>query len=338
MKLMFLKNKNILITGGTGSIGSALVFKLMKSNCKVIRVMSNDENSLFELSNQISQKFQIDYNFYDEMEKNKIRFFLGDVRDYNRCLQVTRNVDIVIHAAALKHVAISEYNPNEVFQTNVNGTKNIYKASIKNSVKKFLFISTDKVVYPQTLMGKSKLCAEKYVINDKKTKMLKSAIRFGNILGSRGSVIPKFVNSLKKKKSIIVTHEKMARFVMSTNDAVNSIITSLEIMKGNEIFVLKSMKCFRIKDLAYALIKFFKVKKNKITILNKLTIEKFTEELFTIKEIPYIKINKGMFIITKKKLNMTKHRIGMLDKYRVSNFNFLNKNQIIKLVQKNKIL
>ena len=156
------------------------------------------------------------------MSKNKIRFFLGDVRDLKRCYEITKGVDIVIHAAAIKHVNISEYNSNEAIQTNFIGTKNILRASIRNKVSKFLFISTDKVVSPTNVMGKSKMLAENYVINlKKKTKNKKikvSAIRFGNVIGSRGSVVPNFVSLLNKKRNIIVTDKKMARFVMTIND------------------------------------------------------------------------------------------------------------------------
>ena len=169
MKLDFLKNKRVLVTGGTGSIGSLLVLALIKSKCKVVLVMSNDENGLYELSREINNKFTINYNlFSSQMKKQKIRFFLGDVRDIKRCHEVTRNVDIVVHAAAIKHVNISEYNPSDAMQTNLQGTKNMVAASIHNNVSKFLFISTDKVVAPTNVMGKSKLLAERFIINSKK--------------------------------------------------------------------------------------------------------------------------------------------------------------------------
>jgi len=188
MNLNFLKNKKILITGGTGSIGSSLVLRLIKSQCKVLRVMSNDENGLYELSKEIIKKFTINYDlFINQMGKNRIRFFLGDVRDKIRCDEVTKDVDIVIHAAAIKHVNISEYNKREALKTNYEGTKNLLRASIKNNVSKFIFISTDKVVSPTNIMGKSKLLAENFVINSEKLigkkKLKVSSIRFGNVIG-----------------------------------------------------------------------------------------------------------------------------------------------------------
>ena len=338
IKNNFLKKKSILITGGTGSIGSALVRYLIKTKCKVIRVMSNDENGLYELSRDLNlTSFAFD-NFSKEMKLNKIRFFLGDVRDFNRCREVTKNVDIVIHAAALKHVSIVEYNPKEAYQTNVIGTRNIIKASIENKVSKFLLMSTDKVVTPTNKMGKTKLKAEKVAGKLKKKSNTKiSIIRFGNVLGSRGSVIPNFVNLLKNKRNITVTDKKMVRFVMSLQDAVKSVIKSLHLMKGQEIFISKSMKCFKIYDLAQALIGYYKKinkKTNKILISKKYVGEKYEEELYSEKEIPYIKIKNNLFVITKDRSKQKLNTLKLLKKYRVSNFNYLNKDQILKLLLK----
>ena len=172
MNLNFLKNKSILITGGTGSIGSAIVNRLIKTKCKVIRIMSNDENGLYELSRELNlSSFAFD-NFSKDMKKNKVRFFLGDVRDFKRCRKVSKDVDIIIHAAALKHVSIVEYNPKEAYQTNVIGTKNMIQAAVKNKVSKFILISTDKVVSPSSHMGKTKAMAEKMIFKKKKNLKL----------------------------------------------------------------------------------------------------------------------------------------------------------------------
>ena len=342
MKNNFLKNKTILITGGTGSIGSGLVSELTKTDCKVIRILSNDENGLYELSRKLNLSLLAFDNFSKEMEKNKVRFFLGDIRDIKRCYEVTKNVDIVIHAAALKHVSIVEYNPTEGFKTNFIGTKNILKASVNNKVSKFLFISTDKVVSAKNIMGKTKLMAEKFVINFKKKNKTKiSIIRFGNVIGSRGSVVPNFVNLLKNKKNITVTDRRMTRFIMSLKEASYSIIKSIKIMKGGEIFILKSMKCFKIIDLALILIRYFhkiNKKKNKVLFSKSNTGEKFQEELYSNNEIDYINIKDDLFIIGKKKVKKSKKDIMLLEKFRVSKFNFLNQNQILKLLIKLKIL
>lgn len=341
MNFNFLKNKSILVTGGTGSIGSALVYRLIKTDCKVIRIMSNDENGLYELSRELNlSSFAFD-NFSKDMKKNKIRFFLGDVRDLNRCIKVSKEVDIIIHAAALKHVSIVEYNPNEAYQTNVIGTKNMIKASIKNKVSKFLLISTDKVVSPSSYMGKTKAMAEKIILDRNRKSLTKiSIIRFGNVLGSRGSVVPNFIKLLQNNKDITITDKRMIRFVMSINEAVNSVIKSISLMKGNEIFISRSMKCFKIFDLAQALIKHFRKKNiiNKILISNKYTGEKYEEELFSKNEIPYISIKKNLFLISKTKAKQNDKLKKLLSKYRVSNYNFLSQSQIISFLKKSKIL
>ena len=340
--LNFLKNKSILITGGTGSIGSALVLRLIKTDCKVIRIMSNDENGLYELSRELKLSSLAFDNFSKEMKKNKIRFFLGDVRDLNRCKEVSKEVDIVIHAAALKHVSIVEYNPKEAFQTNVLGTKNMIQASIKNKVSKFLLISTDKVVSPSSHMGRTKAMAEKIILNENRKSLTKlSIIRFGNVLGSRGSVIPNFINLLNNNRDITVTDKRMVRFVMSINEAVDAVIKSIFLMKGKEIFISKSMKCFRIFDLAQALVKYFQKKKNyknKIFISNKYSGEKYEEELYSKNEIPFIMIKKNLFLISKVKVKKNNKSQKFLNKYRVSNYNFLSQAQIISLLNKSKIL
>ncbi len=342
MNYNYLRNKTILITGGTGSIGTSILKALLKTKCKAIRVMTNDENGLYELSRDLNLSLLSVNNFYDSMEKNKIRLFLGDVRDFKRCLEVTSKVDIVIHAAALKHVSIMEYNAREAEETNVKGTKNILKASIKNKVSKFLHISTDKVVYPKSVMGKTKLMAEKSIHKIikklKKNKIKISIIRFGNVIGSRGSVIPNFIYLLKKNKSISVTDIRMARFVMTLNESVKSVLNAIKFMKGNEIFIMKSMKCFKIYDLADALVTYFKKSKKRINISNKFYGEKFEEELYSIKEIPFIKTKNNLFVIDKKKISHTRNDERILKKFRVSNFNFLNKSQIINLLKKSEII
>ncbi len=347
MNLNFLKNKKILVTGGTGSIGSALVLQLIKSNCNVIRVMSNDENGLYKFSKQINSSFTLNYNIFEnEMKKNRLRFFLGDIRDFKRCKKITQDVDIVIHAAAVKHVAICEYNSNEAMQTNYKGTKNILKASVFNNVSKFIFISTDKVVSPTNIMGSSKLMAEKYVMNSKKifknNKIKVCSVRFGNVIGSRGSVVPHFINQLKNKKDIYVTDKKMTRFVMSLDQSVNLILSSIQKMKGGEIFILKSMNCIKILDLANALKNYFNKKNNfsnKVKISKKLLGEKFDEELFTTNEIKNLTLNKNFFIIKKdSKFTDNSKFIKNFIKYRVSNFNFMSEKKIINYLKKNNLI
>ena len=341
----FYKNKTILVTGGTGTIGSTIIMELLNYDCKVIRVLSNDENSLFDLSEKIKIFKNVpDDNFNKNMLKSKIRYFLGDIRDYDRCEEITRGADIVIHAAAIKHVNIAEYNPYEVTKTNVLGTENILRASIANKVSKFLLISTDKVVSPVNMMGISKLQSEKIALNAEETKGKSktkvSCVRFGNILGSRGSVIPKFINLIKNNKKIVVNHKDMARFVMTTNECTKMILKAVYLAKGKEIFILKSMKCFKILDLAKVLVKFFKNKKTKVIVKNSFSHEKLYEELFSIDEIDCVFDEHGFYVI-KDKINKNKsknNRIKTLLSSRISNFNFQKPKEIISLLKKNNLV
>ena len=337
----FYKNKSVLVTGGTGTIGSALVLRLLKLNCKVVRVLSNDENGLFELSEKvkmIKEKKISERDFFKNMYDIKIRYFLGDVRDYERCLEVTSGADIVIHAAAIKHVNIAEYNPFEVTKTNVIGTQNILRSSIANKVSKFLLISTDKVVSPVNIMGISKLQSEKIAINSEeikgnsKTKV--SCVRFGNILGSRGSVVPKFINLLKNKKNIVVNHKDMSRFIMTTDECTSMILKAIYLTKGKEIFILKSMRCFKISDLAKVLMKIYKNGKSKIIIKNRNNYEKLYEELFNLDEVEYLYDQKGFYIIRDKINKISRNNILKFLKSRVSNFNYQKPKQIETLLKK----
>jgi UDP-N-acetylglucosamine 4,6-dehydratase/5-epimerase len=326
----FFKNKRTLITGASGSIGSAVVKTLIKKNCKVIRALTNDENGLYDLNNEIDDSFKDEIT--KKMKRKKVRYFLGDVRDYNRCLKSSKNVDIVIHVAALKHVPICEYNTKEAYLTNVIGTKNMIKASIKNKVKRFIFISTDKVINPTSLMGKTKLSAENLILKNKdrniKTKF--SVIRFGNVFGSRGSVLLRFLDQIKGKKNITVTDTHMSRFFITIKKAVDSILEAIFLMKGGEIFIIKNMKAFKILDLAHALKKNMK-KMNKIVFTGLRKGEKLYEELVTEKERYYITEKKNFFIVEKKKKNEK-------NRFKVKNSNstkHLNRQQISKFVKIN---
>ena len=298
----YFDNKSVLITGASGSIGSALVNFLRQKKCKVIRALSNDENGLYELSELINEERNASFNM--KMKKNKIRFIIGDVRDYARCLEVTSKIDIIIHAAALKHVPLCEYNPLEANKTNITGTKNLIKAAIKNKVKKFLFISTDKVVDPISVMGKSKLKAEKLVLNTKiknnKNKTIFSCIRFGNIIGSRGSVLPKFKKQIFENKNISLTSKEMNRYFLTIDNAVKNICSSIELMKGKEIFVINNLPIFNILDLAEVLVKYYKKKfgyNKKILVTGARSGERMTEKLFIKKKYNNIFHYKNLIII-----------------------------------------
>ena len=238
------KGKNILITGGTGSIGMGLAKQLVRYNPKEIRIFSNDENSIFEAKENLGVN-----HIY--------KFMVGDVRDKDRLNLAIRNVDIVFHTAAMKHIAICEDNPFDAVKTNVIGTSNILEASIIEEVKKFIFISTDKATNPTSTLGGSKLLAERLTLDagtyagKGKTKF--AIVRFGNVLGSRGSVFQIFQNQIKMKKPLTVTDKRMTRYIMSISEAASMILKVTKILEGGEIYILK-MPSVRIEDLAKGII------------------------------------------------------------------------------------
>ena len=238
------KGKNILITGGTGSIGMGLAKQLLRYNPKEIRIFSNDENSIFEAKENLGVN-----HIY--------KFMVGDVRDKDRLNLAIRNVDIVFHTAAMKHIAICEDNPFDAVKTNVIGTSNILEASIIEEVEKFVFISTDKATNPTSTLGGSKLLAERLTLDagtyagKGKTKF--AIVRFGNVLGSRGSVFQIFQNQIKMKKPLTVTDKRMTRYIMSISEAASMILKVTKILAGGEIYILK-MPSVRIEDLAKGII------------------------------------------------------------------------------------
>jgi FlaA1/EpsC-like NDP-sugar epimerase len=239
MDLNFVEGKTILVTGGTGSIGSEIVRALGSSNAKTVRILSNDENGVFQLAK--------------EHEGPKFRFFVGDVRDKDRMKMACEDVDIVFHAAALKHVPLCEYNPSEAVKTNVNGTQNMIEACLEHEVEKMIFISTDKAVEPVNTMGATKLLAEKLVVDATFYKGFKksafSIVRFGNVLASRGSVVPLFVEQARNGKEITLTSKDMTRFLMFIPDAIRLIFKAAEKAEGGEIFTFK-MPVARMMDIA----------------------------------------------------------------------------------------
>ena len=241
--MQFLKNKIILITGGTGSFGQTCVKFLLKHKVKKIVIFSRDELKQFEMSNKFNN--------------SKLRFLLGDVRDRDRLELATKQVDIIIHAAALKQVPAAEYDPMEFIKTNIYGAENVISASIENNVKKVIALSTDKAANPVNLYGATKLCSDKLFINANNlsgkggTKF--SVVRYGNVVGSRGSVLPYFKSLVSKNvKSLPVTDERMTRFWITLDYGVKFVLNSIDIMVGGELFVPK-IPSIKIVDLVKAL-------------------------------------------------------------------------------------
>jgi len=240
---MPFSNKVILVTGGTGSFGKKFTqIALQEHNPKAIRIFSRGELK--------QQKMQEQFQEFPNSEK--LRFFIGDVRDRDRLYRAMNGVDIVVHAAALKQVPTCEYNPIEAVRTNINGAANVIDAAIDNNVEKVMALSTDKAVHPVNLYGATKLVAEKLFVQGntytggRKTKF--SCVRYGNVVGSRGSVIPIFQRQ-KNDGIITITDEKMTRFWITQEQAVRFIIDCLDKMKGGEIFIPK-IPSMKVVDLA----------------------------------------------------------------------------------------
>jgi FlaA1/EpsC-like NDP-sugar epimerase len=239
------KGKKILVTGGTGCIGSEIVKNLLKYDPKVVRIFSNDEDATFNMSQEIGKA-------------EDRRFLIGDIRDKERLIRAMKDIDIVYHAAALKHVPLCEYNPFEAIKTNVLGTQNVIESALINGVKKVINISTDKAVNPVNTMGATKLLAEKLIIDANfykgKSRTIFSCVRFGNVLFSRGSVVPLFERQIKNKKMVTITDPEMTRFMMSIDDTIDLVFKATLIAKGGEIFILK-MPVLKISDLVDVAIK-----------------------------------------------------------------------------------
>ena len=242
------EGKKILITGGTGSLGKALTKRLLKLDVDTIRIFSRNENKQVTMESEISD--------------DRLRFFIGDVRDYSRLTRALENIDIVFHTAALKHVPVVEYNPFEAIKTNVIGSQNLINACLHEDVEIAVGVGTDKAVSPLNTYGATKLLMEKLFVTAQnyldptrhRTKFI--SLRYGNVLGSSGSVVPKFINQIKTQKKITITHPEMTRFSITMNEALNFIINSTIKGKGSEIFVPK-LKAYSIMDIKDALQELF---------------------------------------------------------------------------------
>lgn len=286
-------NKKILITGGTGSIGIGLIKQLLPYKPKIIKVFTNDENSIFESKRKFGKNRLIDYE-------------MGDIRDKDRLDLVMKEIDIVFHAAAMKHVDICEENPFDAVKTNVVGTSNIIESSISAKVSKFILISTDKATLPSTTLGASKLLAERLTINANTNNNFKKTIflivRFGNVIGSRGSVYQIFLDQIRKNQSLTVTDPRMTRFIMSIQDAAGLILKATKSSKGGEIFILK-MPSVKIRDLAENMVKVCQTsnKDFKIKLSKSRDHERFHEYLVTPEEIPFCHDLGDMYKISKEK-------------------------------------
>lgn len=236
-----LEKKTVLVTGGTGSFGRKFIKRILQDNVKKVIVFSRDELKQYEMA--------------QEFTDSRMRFFIGDVRDQERLYRAFDGVDIVIHAAAMKHVGACEYNPFEAVKTNIHGAQNVIEAAIDRGVEKVIALSTDKAASPVNLYGATKLASDKLFVaansyvGDKPTKF--SVVRYGNVVGSRGSVVP-FFKKVKETGRVPVTDPRMTRFWITLDQGVQFVLDSLERMHGGEIFVPK-IPSMNIMDLAKAI-------------------------------------------------------------------------------------
>jgi len=279
---MCLSDQTILVTGGTGSLGTKFTeIALKEENPKVVRIFSRGEVK--------QQKMRESFN-----NDQRLRFFIGDVRDRERLHRAMTDVNIIIHAAALKQVPTCEYNPIEAVRTNIDGAINVIDAAIDNGIKKVIAISTDKAVHPVNLYGATKLVAEKLFIQANsyagKKKTIMSCMRYGNVIGSRGSVIPIFQEQ-RKQGIITITSEEMTRFWITQEQAVRFIIACIGKMKGGEIFIPKILS-MRILDLAKVIAPHAKIK-----IVGIRPGEKLNEVLLTEEEARHSREFDNYFII-----------------------------------------
>ena len=265
-------NDILLITGGTGSFGNAVLDRFLGSDLKEIRIFSRDEKK------------------QDEMRKKynnpKIKFYIGDVRDYSSVMNAVRGVDYIFHAAALKQVPSCEFHPMEAVKTNIIGTDNVLEAAITCEVKNVVCLSTDKAVYPINAMGTSKAMMEKVIVSKSRNvdKTIICVTRYGNVMASRGSVIPLFINQIKKNKPITITDGDMTRFMMTLDDAVDLVIYAFKNGSSGEIFVQKAPAA-TIKTLAEAILININKPKHPIDIIGTRHGEKLFEVLLSREEM-----------------------------------------------------
>jgi len=322
------KDKVLMITGGTGSFGNTVLKRFLSTEVREIRIFSRDE------------KKQEDMRI--ALNNSKLKFYIGDVRDYDSVFQAMRGVDYVFHAAALKQVPSCEFYPMEALRTNVIGTENVLNAATANGVRRVVVLSTDKAVYPINAMGISKAMAEKVMVAKSRIQRhgetVFCATRYGNVMASRGSVIPLFVSQLKEGKPLTVTDPNMTRFLMSLEDSVDLVLYAYEHGQQGDIFVQKA-PASTVGDLAQALKELF-ARDNEIQVIGTRHGEKLYESLISREEMAKAKDLGGYYRIPadNRDLNYAQYfsegeeKISHLDDYTSHNTERLNVEQIKALL------
>jgi UDP-N-acetylglucosamine 4,6-dehydratase/5-epimerase len=324
------KNKILMITGGTGSFGKQVLKRFLSTDVSEIRIFSRDEKKQEEMRL--------------ELNNPKLKFYIGDVRNYDSVLQAMKGVNYVFHAAALKQVPSCEFYPQEAVRTNVQGAENVMAAACVSGVQRVVLLSTDKAVYPINAMGLSKAMMEKFMVAKARMQTegetVLCATRYGNVMASRGSVIPLFVQQLKEGKSLTVTDPNMTRFLMSLDDSVDLVLHAYEHGKQGDIFVQKA-PASTLADLAQALKELFNVS-NPVQIIGTRHGEKLYESLVSREEMARIEdmvryyripadtrdLNYNMYFSTGEE------RISHLDDYTSHNTERLNVRQVKELLLK----
>ena len=327
------KGKKILITGGTGSLGQALTKRLLSIGVDTIRIFSRNESKQIKMENKFNDK--------------RLRFLVGDVRDLERLKRAVEDVDYVFHAAALKHVPKVEYNPFEAIKTNIIGSQNVIDACLEEGVEKAICIGTDKAVSPLNTYGATKLLMEKLFVTannylDPKRHSTKFiAVRYGNVLGSSGSVVPKFIEQIKEKQKITITDPKMTRFSITMNEALDFILESTEIGLGSEVFVPK-IRSYSILDVKDALIEL--LGKTEEEIVGIRPGEKLQEVLINEYEIEYTwEIDEKYMIVNtldKEILNKRKYNSNItqpknMNEYSSDKVDKIKKEELKKIINEN---
>ena len=298
---MNLNNKSILVTGGTGSFGKKFIINLLnKYKPKKIIIFSRDELKQSEMCNQK------EFKKFDKV----LRYFIGDVREYDRLKYAFSSIDIVVHAAALKQVPAAEYNPFEFIKTNIIGAENVIKASLENKVEKVIALSTDKASSPINLYGATKLCSDKLFIaannysGNKKTRF--SVVRYGNVMGSRGSVIPIFLEN-KEKNVMPVTDLNMTRFNITLEEGISFVIKCINLMSGGELFIPK-IPSFKLQDVVKAI-----APNAKIKLIGIRPGEKRHEEMISPNDSDYTYEYKDFYVILPKSIFVSRNYIKNLN-------------------------
>jgi len=329
------EGKKVLITGGTGSLGKALTKKILETDVDTIRIFSRDELKQVEM--------QADFN------DDRLRFLIGDVREKDRIFRALEDIDIVLHAAALKHVPVAEYNPFEAVKTNVYGTQNVIDTCIDKNIKAALAIGTDKAVSPLNTYGATKLLMERLFIaanyykgrHRKDLKFL--CVRYGNVLGSRGSIVPIILKQIQMKKKITITDPSMTRFNITMNQALNLVFRALENGVGGQVFIPK-LKAYKVGDMKEAIVDLLD-SKNDTEIISIRPGEKSHEVLINRDELRKTFETKEDYVLYENQIQNQEViksqglvKTSRTDEYSSDNVISLNKNEIKDILKQENLL